>query len=98
MAMLEVLVQMHELIAAANKMNQAMETYQEAVENAKTAAADLASKWEGTAKDAFVTFQEDAYSWHKAIINVVRQMIEVIRKVADKYDEMENKVKNLMKG
>ena len=68
---LELIVQASELIQAANEMNQAMEIYQDAVESAKSAANDLAGKWEGATKDAFVRHQENAYSWHKQIINIV---------------------------
>ena len=98
MAIVELLVQASELIQAANQMNQAMETYQDAVETAKSAAADLASKWEGAAKDAFVNQQENAYTWHKSIISIVRQMIDVVRKVVDVYNQMEDAVKNVVKG
>ena len=98
MAMLEILVQASELIQAANEMNKAMETYKEAVESAKQAAADLASKWEGAAKDAFVAHQQNAYNWHSKIIQVVIEMINVIRKAIDLYNETESRIKSLMQG
>ena len=98
MAVLEILVQAAELIQAANQMNQAMETYKEAVETTKTAAADLASKWEGAAKDAFVKHQENAYNWHNKIIQVVLEMVDVIRKVIDLYNQMEDAVKSVVQG
>ena len=98
MAVMELLVQAAELIQAAAEMNQAMEVYEEAVENAKTAAADLASKWEGAAKDAFVAHQENAYSWHRSIISIVLQMIDTVRKVVDVYNQMEDAIKNVVKG
>lgn len=98
MAIIELLVQASELIQAANDMNQAMETYEEAVEAAKSAAADLASKWEGATKDAFVVHQENAYTWHRGIISIVLEMISVVRKVVDLYNDMEDAVKNVVKG
>lgn len=98
MAIMELLVQAAELIQAANDMNQAMETYREAVESAKAAAADLASKWEGATKDAFVAHQEKAYTWHNNIIQIVLDMIGVIRQVIDLYNDMEDAVKNVVKG
>jgi len=98
MAALEILVQAAELIQAANEMNQAMEIYEEAVETAKSAAADLASKWEGAAKDAFVVHQENAYNWHREIISIVLQMIDVVRKVRDLYEQTEQAVKNVLKS
>ena len=81
-----------ELIQAANEINQAVETYNEAVDAAKNAAEDLASKWEGDARDAFVASQENAYSWHQRIIAVVRQMIDVIRRISEDYAETEERV------
>ena len=98
MAIMELLVQASELIQASNDMNQAMETYKDAVETAKTAAADLASKWEGATKDAFVAHQESAYNWHNQIIEVVLEMIRVIREVIELYNDMEDQVKNIVKG
>ena len=92
------LVQAAELIQAANEMNQAMEIYQGAVENCKSAAADLASKWEGDAQKAFVAQQEHAYSWHTQIISIVRQMIDVVRKAVDLYNQMEDAVKSVVQG
>jgi len=96
MAVLELLVQAAELLQAANQINQAVETYEEAVETCKSAAADLASKWEGEAKEAFVAFQENAYSWWRQMIQIVRNMISVIRKVIDLYNQMEDAVKGVV--
>ena len=98
MAFAELLVQAAELLQAANQMNQAMEIYQEAVETSKTAAADLASKWEGATKDAFVAHQENAYSWHQKIITVALEMIGVVRKAIDMYNEMEDAAKSIVQG
>ena len=95
---MELIVQASEMIQAANEMNQAMEIYQDAVESAKSAANDLASKWEGATKDAFVVHQENAYTWHRSILSVVTQMIGVIRKVIELYEQTEEAVKNVVKG
>ena len=94
----EILVQASELLQAASEMNQATELYHEAVDAAKTAATDLASKWEGAAKDAFVVHQEDAYNWHMSIIGVVNEMIALIRKAVDMYNQMEDAVKSIVQG
>lgn len=94
----ELLVQASELLQAAAEMNQAMELYHQAVDAAKTAAAELASKWEGASKDAFVAHQENAYNWHMSIIGVVNEMISLIRKAVDLYNQMEDTVKNIMQG
>ena len=97
MGVIEILVQAAELAAAANEINQAVETYKDAVEAAKSAAADLASKWEGESQVAFVRQQENAYGWHAKIITIVLDMISVIRKAIDLYNETEERVKNLIK-
>lgn len=94
----QILVQASELLQAVAEMNQAMELYHEAVDTAKTAAADLASKWEGAAKEAFVVHQENAYNWHISIIGVVHEMIAVIRKAVDLYNQMEDAVKGIVQG
>lgn len=93
---MDLLVHISELIQAAREINQAVETYNQAVETAQSAAADLASKWEGDARDAFVASQENAYSWHQKIMAVVREMIGVIQKIAQLYQETEERVKAIM--
>lgn len=93
---MELLVQASELLQAANEMNQAAEIYEEAVETAKTAADNLASKWEGTTKDAFVVHQENAYNWHQQMLRVIRQMVEVIKKFVEMYNQMEDAVKSIV--
>lgn len=95
---MELLVQAAELLQAAMELNQASEIYEEAVEAAKAAAEDLASKWEGAAKDAFVRHQENAYNWHKQILVVVREMVSTIRKAVELYKQMEATVKGIMQG
>ena len=92
------LVQAAELIQAANEMNQAMEIYESAVENCQNAAADLASKWEGETKIAFVEHQEIAYQWHKQILEIVREVIAVVRKAVDLYNTMEDAAKSAVQG
>ncbi len=93
---MELLVQASELLQAANEMNQAAEIYEEAVETSKTAANDLAGKWEGATKDAFVAHQETAYNWHQQMLRVIRQMIDVVRKFVEMYNQMEDAVKGIM--
>lgn len=96
MALTEILVQASELIAAANDMNQAMEAYQDAVEQCKKAGDELAGKWEGAAKDAFVEHQKYAYSWYMQMIQTVLQMVDVVRKAVDQYNQMEEQAKAII--
>ena len=93
MSFVQLLVDSKEIIQALNDMNKAMEAYEEAVEQCKTTADDLASKWEGEAKEAFVVHQENAYSWYKQMIQTVVSMISTVRKAMDEYERMEETVK-----
>ena len=93
-----ILVQIAELSAAAAKMNEALEAYRQSTVDVKTAAADLASKWEGAAKDAFVNDQENAYNWYVSLTDVVYAIIEEARRCIDRYREAEERLKGIMKG
>ena len=84
------LLKAQEVINAISEMNQAAETYNEAVDACKNAAAELASKWEGEGKEAFVTHEENAYTWHKEILQVVRDMISIINEALEQYRSMED--------
>ena len=95
---MRLLVNAIELSQAAAKMNEAMEVYNEAIETVKTAAADLASKWEGDAQQAFVANQEEAYNWYTSIHAVVIYIIETVQKVIEMYNQTEENLKNIMRG
>lgn len=92
------LVQVAELSAAAAKMNEAMETYRQATGDVKAAAADIASKWEGAAKDAFVADQDNAYNWYVSLTDVVFAIIEEAQRCIERYREAEERLKAVMKG
>ena len=94
--MLELLVNISELTAAAAKMNEAVANYREAVDQVKAAADDLASKWEGDAQVAFVNDQANAYKWYFSLADVVDSMIEEARRVAKRYEENINNLKSIM--
>ena len=96
MGIARLIVDAAEIIAAVNAMNKAMDAYNDAVEQCEKAAEELASKWEGEAKEAFVQHQATAYSWYKQMIQVVLQMIDTIRKAVEQYEEMERTVLSKM--
>ncbi|MBO4297734.1 MAG: WXG100 family type VII secretion target [Clostridia bacterium] len=95
---MRLLVNAIELSQAAAKMNEAMEAYNEAIEAVKTAAADLASKWEGDGQKAFVANQDEAYRWYSSIHAVVIFVINTVKKVIDTYREAEKRAASIMKG
>jgi len=92
------MVQWIELSQAAAKMNEAMEVYNNAINAVKAAAADLASKWEGDTKEAFVRNQEEAYKWYSMIHNIVVGIIDLVKKVISMYQDAESKVKSIVQG
>lgn len=92
------LVQVAELSAAAAKMNEALDSYREATTEVKNAAEDIASKWEGAAKDAFVADQNQAYNWYASLTDVVFAIIEEARRCIQRYQDAEDRLKAVMKG
>lgn len=96
MAVMEILVEISELTQAVNQMVQASDTYESAVNTAKATAEELASNWEGTAKDAFVRHQENAYNFYKKMLDILRQMIDVVNQAISKYREMMDTVQSIV--
>ena len=95
---MRLLVNAIELSQAAAKMNEAMEVYNEAIEAVKSSAADLASKWEGDAKQAFVTNQDEAYRWYSSIHSVVITIINTVKQVIEQYKQAEESIKSIVRG
>lgn len=98
MALLEIVVEISELVQTVNQMNQATEIYESAVNAAQSAADELASNWEGDARDAFVKHQENAYSFYKKMLDVLRQMIDIVNEAIKKYQEMMDAVESIVGG
>lgn len=94
--MIQVLVNIAELTAAAAKMAQALANYREAIDDVKTAAADLASKWEGDAQASFVADQDKAYRWYFSLAELVQSMIEAAKKIASSYSDNIANLKSIM--
>ncbi len=93
-----ILVHFDELLSCCEEMNVALEEYNRAVGMVKTAADDLASKWEGAAKDAFVANQASAQKWYSGISTVVDAMIRMVRTLHDLYSNTEGNVTQIMSG
>ena len=80
-----VMVDIAQLLSAANNMNNALETYRGAIDGLRSAAQDLASKWEGDGQVAFVNDQEAAYRWYNSLAQVTAEMIAEARRTVDRY-------------
>jgi WXG100 family type VII secretion target len=98
MTEMRLLVNAIELTQATAKMNQAMEIYNDAIDAVKSAAAELASKWEGDTKEAFVQNQDQAYTWYSSIRLVVMEIVDLVKKVIDLYQNAEERIKGIMRG
>ncbi|MBR4443437.1 MAG: WXG100 family type VII secretion target [Clostridia bacterium] len=94
--MLEVLVDMAQLSSAANNMQNALETYRGAIDNVKTAADNLASKWEGDGQVAFVNDQQQAYTWYNSLVQCVHEMIAEARRTVERYRDHVAQLKSQM--
>lgn len=96
--MLEILVDIGQLMSAANNMNSALETYRGAIDNIQAAAQELASKWEGDGQVAFVNDQEAAYKWYNSLVEVARQMINEAKLTCERYRDHVDRLKSQMGG
>lgn len=94
---MQLIVNFLELRAAARQMNEALENYREATAEAKAAASDIASKWEGVARDAFNEDQENAYRWYCSLAEIVAAIITEALNCAARYEETESRLKSIMK-
>ena len=95
---IHMIVEYAKLAAAAAKMAEALMNYRESTKNVKSAADDLASKWEGATRDAFVEDQENAYNWYGQIAEVVSNVIQLAKDCLEQYQETEQRIKSIMKS
>lgn len=93
---MEVLFEIGQLLAAANNMSKAKDTYEGAINDVRAAADDLASKWEGDGQVAFVADQAEAYNYYRSLIEIATNIIEEVRKVAERYRDHVDQLKGQM--
>lgn len=96
MAMIELLVDVAQLMSAANNMEQARQTYMSALDTLRSAADELASKWEGDGKVAYQNDQEAAFRWYNSMAEVVGEMIAEARRTAERYSDRIQIIKSHM--
>ena len=80
------------------QINQANEIIRSTKESCKSAAEELAKKWSGDARDAFVAEQVNATSWLEKMIAIIAELSSTIDKVNQTYSNVEQQVSNLIKG
>lgn len=93
---MEILVQIGELMAAANNMNSAKQTYDSAINDVRAAADDLASKWEGDGQVAFVADQARAYEYYHSLVEIAGAIISELQKTAERYRDHVAQLKSQM--
>ena len=80
------------------QIRQANDTINSVKQGVEAAANDLASKWEGAARDAFVAEQLHAKTWLEKMIGVIGEMISTIDKVNAAYSTVDKTVSDLIKS
>lgn len=96
MPMIEVTIS--ELQNAASKISQSNEALRETAAALKAAADDLASAWEGNAREAFVAEQEQIDAWYKQMAECVETYVGTMKTAAQKYVNTEAEAVKLIKG
>lgn len=80
------------------QIRQANDTINSVKQGVEAAANDLASKWEGEARDAFVAEQLNAKTWLEKMIGIIGEMISTIDKVNAAYSNVDKTVSDLIKS
>lgn len=79
--------------AAQAEMVKAIQAYQESTEAVKAAADEIASQWEGDAKEAFVENENNAYNFYVGIREVAMGGAEAVRKIIENHADTEAQIK-----
>ena len=80
--------------AAQAQMIQALQAYQEATKAVDAAAKEVASQWEGDAKEAFVENENNAYSFYVGIHEVGLGAANAVGKMVEQYNDMQSQWKS----
>ena len=82
--------------AAQVEMVKAIQVYREATDAVKAASDEIASQWEGDAKEAFVENEKNAYSLYVGICEVANGAVEAVKKMLDDYEDTEAQIKSIV--
>lgn len=93
-----IFVHFSELMDCCKKLRQAIEYYNEAIGMTRGAAEELASKWEGEAKDAFVADQQNALRWYGALSSLAEAVAEAITQSGKRYSDTASHLADIMRG
>ena len=98
MAVGRILVQFAMLREARHNMDAAVNTYNDAIEQLRSAAQTLAAGWEGDGQVAFVNSQEAAFGWYVEMGGIVGQIIQTISQIGELLENTEKEVTNIIGG
>ena len=82
--------------AAQAEMVWALQAYKEATDAVKAASEEVASQWEGDAKEAFVENETNAYNFYVGIREVGLGACDAVKKMLDQYVETEAQIKSIV--
>jgi len=82
--------------AAQAEMVKALQVYKEATDAVKQAADEVASQWEGDAKEAFVENETNAYNFYVGIREVGLGATDAVKKMLDQYTDTEAQIKSIV--
>lgn len=84
--------------AAQAEMIKAISAYQEATDAVKAASDEIASQWEGDAKEAFVENETNAYNFYVGIREVATGAAEAVKKMLDQYTDTEGQINSIVRN
>lgn len=82
--------------AAQADMIKAIQTYQETTKAVKAASDEIASQWEGDAKEAFVENENNAYNFYVGIAEVASGAAAAVGKMLEQYTDTEAQIKSIV--
>lgn len=87
-----------QLRRVAAQIREANSIITEAKQGAESAATELASNWEGEARDAFVQEQLNAKSWIEKMIVIVNEMVNTIDTINTSYTNVDESIASLIRN
>ena len=82
--------------AAQADMVKAIQAYKESTDAVKSASDEIASQWEGDAKEAFVENETNAYNFYVGIREVAQGAADAVKRMLDQYTDTESQIKTIV--
>ncbi|MBQ4089909.1 MAG: DUF2974 domain-containing protein [Clostridia bacterium] len=95
---LTIFVHFSEMMECCEQLRRAIEYYNEAIEETRRAADELAGNWEGEAKDAFVEDQENALRWYMSLSEVASGVVRALKQNYSRYSDTVDRLADIMRS